>query len=405
VLPFKVCYLSTGIMDTAFDSQVLPLLTRVTVSGFDLVHIAFNPFYHKTTDRYLEKKKELNSLGIKTFHLRQTPPFVKGSLLIDEKRISNILDGLWGKEKRVVVHCRGHLNAYRGLLLKKRNPDLTYVIADLRGAAADEVTQTSRGLAGKYFTRHLRKLYLWIESQVVLRAGIVLCVSKVFKELLEANYNIKNVTVIPTFVNTSQFKYSNSLRELYRGKLGISNQRVLIYSGGTAPWQKIDSAVSLFSHLSRKVDNLFMLFLTHEPELVKRMIKDQINPDNFKVIRVPHGEVAGYLCAADVGILLREKTLTNHVASPIKFSEYMCCGLPCIISSQIGDTAEILRHGNAGIVLEPDPEFPTLSEFQTLLSLNRSGISDFMRGKFSSEIFIPRILRFYENAADKQGMN
>jgi glycosyltransferase involved in cell wall biosynthesis len=401
----KVCYLSTGIMDTAFDSQVLPLLTRAAVSGFDLIHIAFNPFYRKVTDRYLEKKKELNSTGIKTFYLRQTPPFAKVPLLIDEKRISNILDSIWEKKEKVVVHCRGHLNAYRGLLLKKRNPDLTYVIADLRGAVADEVIQKSRGLAGKHFASYLRKFYLWVESEAVLQADTVLCVSRVFKEFLEANYNIKNITVIPTFVDTSRFRFSKSLRESYREKLGFSNQRVLVYSGGTSPWQKIDSAISLFNHLSRKVDNLFMLFLTHEPDLLKSMIKDQIKPNDFKVIRVQHGEVAGYLCAADVGILLREKNLTNHVASPIKFSEYMCCGLPCIISSHIGDTAGILRYGNAGIVLDSDLDFPSPSEFQTLLSLKRNEISDLMYNNFSSEIFIPNILRFYKNIAEGQGIN
>jgi glycosyltransferase involved in cell wall biosynthesis len=143
-----------------------------------------------------------------------------------------------------------------------------------------------------------------------------------------------------------------------------------------------------------------MLFLTHEPDLVKRMIKDQVKPKDVKVIRVPHGEVAGYLCAADVGILLREKTLTNHVASPIKFSEYMCCGLPCIISSHIGDTAEILRHGNAGIVLDSDLDFPPPSQFQTLLSLNRNEISNLMYKTFSSEIFIPNILRLYRDIAE-----
>jgi glycosyltransferase involved in cell wall biosynthesis len=384
---------------------VLPLLTRAPVSGFDLIHIAFDPFYHKVTDRYLEKKKELDSFGIKTSNLRQAPPFAKVSLLIDEKRISNILGSLWVEKEKVVVHCRGHLNAYRGLLLKKRNPDLIHVIADLRGAVADEVTQKSGGILGQYFTRHLRKFYSWIESQVVLQADAVLCVSRVFKELLEANYNTRNITVIPAFVDTSRFKYSKSLRNLYRRKLGISNQRVLIYSGGTAPWQKIDSAISLFCHLSRKVDNLFILFLTHEPDLVRRMIKDQIEPDDFKVIRVPHGEVAGYLCAADVGILLREKTPTNHVASPIKFSEYMCCGLPCIISSRIGDTAEILAHGNAGIVLDSDLDFASPSEFERLLSSNRNEISDLMYNKYSSDIFIPKILRFYKNIDDGQGVN
>ncbi len=148
-----------------------------------------------------------------------------------------------------------------------------------------------------------------------------------------------------------------------------------------------------------------MLFLTHEPDLVKRMIKDQIRPGDLRVIRVPHGEVAGYLCAADVGILLREKTLTNRVASPIKFSEYMCCGLPCIISSHIGDTGEILRNGNAGIILDSDLDFASSPEFERLLCLDRNEISDLMCGKYSSDIFIPKILMYYENIAKGQGLS
>jgi len=399
--PYKLCYLSTGIMDTAFDSQVLPLLLKVPASGFDLMHISFDPFCHKATDRYLEKKKDLNSIGIKTFYLRQTPPFAKVSLLIDEKRILNSFNSWWGRKDKIVVHCRGHLNAYRGLIIKKINPDLIYVIADLRGAVADEVIQKTRGLARNYFTSHLKKFYLWVERQVVLKADTILCVSKAFKDYLQANYDTKNITVIPTFVDTSRFKFSKSLRGFYREKLGISNQIVLVYSGGTSPWQNIENVITLFNNLKQKEDNLFMLFITQQPDLLKKIVKEQIHPLEMQVIRAPHIDVAGYLCAADVGILLREDKLTNNVAAPIKFSEYMCCGLPCIISPNIGDTAEIIRNGNAGIILDSERQFPTHSEFQRLLLLNRSEISKFMCQEFTSEIFLPKILNIYKSFTER----
>lgn len=399
--PSKLCYLSTGIMDTAFDSQVLPLLLKVPASGFDLMHISFDPFFQKATDRYLEKKKDLNSIGINTFYLRQTPPFAKVSLLIDEKRILNSFNSWWGRKDKIVVHCRGHLNAYRGLMIKKINPDLIYVIADLRGAVADEVTQNKRGWVRNYFTSYLKKFYLWVERQVVLKADIILCVSKAFKDYLQANYDTKNITVIPTFVDTSRFKFSKSLRGFYREKLGISNQIVLVYSGGTSPWQNIEKVITLFNNLKQKEDNLFMLFITQQPNLLKKIVKDQIHPTEMQVIRAPHSDVAGYLCAADVGILLREDKLTNHVAAPIKFSEYMCCGLPCIISANIGDTAEIIRNGNAGIILDSERQFPTHSELQRLLLLNRSEISKFMCQEFTSEIFLPKILNIYKSFTER----
>jgi glycosyltransferase involved in cell wall biosynthesis len=388
-------------MDTAFDSQVLPLLTRAPVSGFDLMHICFDPFYRKVTDRYSEKKKELDSIGIKTFYLRQTPPFAKGSLLIDEKRILNSFYRWWGREDRVVIHCRGHLNSYRGLMIKKRNPELIYVIADLRGAVADEVIQKSRGLAGNYFISYLRKFYQWVEGQVVSKADTILCVSKAFKEVLQSSYDTKNIMVIPTFVDTSRFRFSKSLRESCREKLGVSNQTVLVYSGGTSPWQNIENVVTLFNALKQEVDNLFMLFVTQQPDSLRKIVKGQIQPQEMQVIRTPHSEVAGYLCAGDVGILVREDTLTNNVAAPIKFSEYMCCGLPCIISANIGDTAEIILKGNAGIILDSKRQFPTHSEFQKLLLLNREEISKFMCQEFTSEIFLPKIFKIYKSFIER----
>ena len=396
-MPHKVCYLSTGIVDTAFDSQVFPLLERLQKSGFDSIHISFNPFKSKKKEDYFQKRNKLESTGIKTFFFRQSPPISRSFLIFDAERIRHFFTQWWGRKEKVVIHCRGHLNAYRGLLLKKLNSTLINVVSDLRGAVSDELYEEARGFLKDLFVQHLSKFYQEIENQVVQRSDRILCVSNAFKEYLQTNYDVENITVIPTFVDTLRFKFSKSLRESYRGKLGVSNQTVLVYSGGIAPWQKIGRVISLFHHLSGKVDNLFMLFLTQEPDMVKKMIKDQIKSENLRVIRVPHSEVAGYLCAADVGILLRENTLTNNVASPIKFSEYMCCGLPCIISPNIGDTAEIIRNGKAGIVLDAQMRFPTSFEFQRLLSLNRNEISDMMYHQFSSEIFIPKILGFYNN--------
>jgi glycosyltransferase involved in cell wall biosynthesis len=382
-------------MDTAFDSQVLPLLKAASKSQFNLIHFAFNPFHRKARATYLMKVKELESTGIETISFRQLPPVSRGSLALDTQRILPFFAAWWGNRGRVVLHCRGHMNAYRGLLLKRKHPELINVIADLRGAVSDEVAQGSRGFIGDLFIKYLKRFYESVENQVVLKADKILCVSNPFKEFLYASYGIRNISVIPSFVDTSQFKFSESLRQLYRDRLGASNRTVLVYSGGVAPWQKLEGIIRLFVNLKKNVDSLFMLFLTQEPRMIKKIIKDQIQPEDVKIIRALHSEVPGYLCAADVGILLRDNILTNNVASPIKFSEYMCSGLPCILSGNIGDTAEIIRRGNAGIILDSRRNPPTVNEFKRLLSLNREEIAEFMSRYYSSEVYLPEILELY----------
>jgi glycosyltransferase involved in cell wall biosynthesis len=341
------------------------------------------------------KKKELNSTGIETLYIRQFPPISRCSLMIDERRILSPFYHWWGNKEKVMIHCRGHLNSFRGLLLKRRNPELIHVIADLRGAVADEVLHGRGGMVGNLFTHYLRDFYQRVEDQVVRKADRILCVSNAFKEFLQAKYGIDHISVIPTFVDTSQFNFSKSVRELHRKKLGISNRIVLVYSGGVAPWQRVGDVIKFFVGMRQRIENLFMLFLSHEPSVIHQMLNGKIEPRDVKVIQVPHGEVAGYLCAADVGVLFREDTLTNNVAAPIKFSEYMCCGLPCIISENIGDTAQVLRSGHAGIVLDSERGSPTLDEFLNLLSLNREEISMVMGQKFSSQIYLSEIFKLY----------
>src|SRR5512136_2182422 len=114
-MPLKLCYLSTGIMDTAFDSQVCPLLESALQPGFDLVHFALSPFRSKMTDQYLHKKEELESAGIQTLYFQQGPPVSRFFLRMDTKRMSPFLKKWWRGEGKLVIHCRGHLNAYRGL--------------------------------------------------------------------------------------------------------------------------------------------------------------------------------------------------------------------------------------------------------------------------------------------------
>jgi len=279
------------------------------------------------------------------------------------------------------------------------HPESIAVIADLRGAISDEVGQ-GRGFATNWLGKYLKDFYQRIESQVVERADIVLCVSNAFKKFLQTKYDLKNLMIIPTYVDTSRFNFSQSLREVYREKLKLSERTVLVYSGGVAPWQRIEDTIDLFIKLKKTVRNLFMLFLTQEPARLWKIVDGKIHRDDLYVSQALHKEVPGYLCAADVGILMREDTLTNHVAAPIKFSEYICCGLPCIISKNIGDTAQVIREGNAGIILDTKERVPSFSEFQKLLTLNREEISKSMQQKYSSKVHLATILRLYRCLAE-----
>jgi glycosyltransferase involved in cell wall biosynthesis len=56
----------------------------------------------------------------------------------------------------------------------------------------------------------------------------------------------------------------------------------------------------------------------------------------------------------DLGLLLRDAHPVNRVASPVKFAEYLACGVPVLISPGVGDCPRIVERERVGFVFRPD---------------------------------------------------
>ena len=90
------------------------------------------------------------------------------------------------------------------------------------------------------------------------------------------------------------------------------------------------------------------MFLSDEDENILKLqhqFPHQIICKKLKVNDVPK-----YLLTADYGLLLREETITNQVASPVKFAEYIACGLKVIISDHLGDYSKFVETFDYGIL-------------------------------------------------------
>ena len=70
------------------------------------------------------------------------------------------------------------------------------------------------------------------------------------------------------------------------------------------------------------------------------------------VMSVTSDEVPQILAASDLGLLLRENSIVNAVASPVKFGEYMAAGIPLLISQGIGDYSDAVRDQGLGICVD-----------------------------------------------------
>lgn len=162
------------------------------------------------------------------------------------------------------------------------------------------------------------------------RADIVNVVSKAMQAWVLWKYGKASV-VLPCCVADSAFVDISS---------GDRQCRTIVYSGGMAKWQCVDETLQLFKRLSKINDCLRFKLMSREIDaLTARCTAAGVDTARCDVGSFAQKDVPAQLSKATVAVVLREDTIVNRVASPLKVGECLAAGLPLILSSCVGDAA------------------------------------------------------------------
>ncbi len=124
---------------------------------------------------------------------------------------------------------------------------------------------------------------------------------------------------------------------------------VFLYSGSIAGWQSFNLLYDFINPLLRSASTNKIVFLSGEDDNISKL-KSEF-PNQVFSEKVSQHKVPEYLLMADYGLLIREESITNKVASPVKFAEYLACGLKVIISKNLGDYSNFVVKNNCGYLL------------------------------------------------------
>lgn len=163
------------------------------------------------------------------------------------------------------------------------------------------------------------------------------------------NYKQENHVVIPCTINKQfedlEISEKNVIQQ--RNKLGYQSEDiVMVYSGSVAAWQSFDMIINFATKMLHQNTKVKFLFLSDCNQLIAEMIK--AFPNHVNCFKVSVHEVPNILMACDYGLLIREESVTNQVASPVKFAEYLACGLRVIISPKLGDFSDTVQADQVG---------------------------------------------------------
>ncbi|MBC7412441.1 MAG: hypothetical protein H7331_08320 [Bacteroidia bacterium] len=212
------------------------------------------------------------------------------------------------------------------------------IVYDGRGAIAAEVAEYNVG-NGSIDIKAIETM----ERKAIIESNYKLAVSNALVNYwqTEYNYTATNHVVVPCTVDDTFMK-----TELTTNSNTTIN---VVYAGSLAGWQSLQLLHKLLINILQNNNSTVITFLSDEHELITQL--QMQFPKRITQHKVPHKTVCNALMQADYGILFREISITNSVASPVKFGEYLACGLQIIASANIGDCSEQVLENNLGIII------------------------------------------------------
>jgi glycosyltransferase involved in cell wall biosynthesis len=199
------------------------------------------------------------------------------------------------------------------------------------------------------FIRHgsqIRKRILYeLEYFVYKRADKIHTVSHHLKEYLLEHFGNRDSVVIPCAIKTNRLK-----------KRVVMDRIEFVYVGSVRVWQRFDETLKLYKYIEDRFDKTNLTIITLDTKIAQKSVQ-KCQLAKYEIKSMSHEQVLDDLIHYDFGFLLRDDTIVNRTASPIKFLEYISNGVIPIMNRNIGDYSAMVEQEGIGIILDENDSF------------------------------------------------
>jgi len=255
-----------------------------------------------------------------------------------------------------VLFCRQPRAALVGIAARKRMESQgrrATVVLDLRGLRDEEWLLTIGRTETECDPAQRAKLdvYRRQERDACRGADGVLCVSRPMMRIVKQRYGVADEKLGRAPNHSGEVRWAEDLRAAARKDLGVADDALLVvYSGTMAAWQKPEESALLVRALRERRPGARLLFLTPDQDEAKAAVATS-GLDDVLFRSAKSSEVERFLCAADYGLLLRDESLVNRAACPVKFGEYLACGVRPVLTPNVGDQSDLCTTTGLGVVV------------------------------------------------------
>jgi hypothetical protein len=346
----KILFLTyDGLTDPLGRSQIIPYLECISSKTRKVFVLSFEKSIKSKNVKIELKKKKISWVELKF-----TKKFGKIGKLYDLLKMLIFSFCIIYSNKIDVIHCRSHVPAFVGFILKKIIK--VKLIFDFRGFWIEE--RFDYGLLNKssFFDKFFFKNFKILEKKILKSSDCIICLTYKSKPVIKKIVNNKvPIEVMPCYADYNFFIKNKSNSASAKNKLNIKKKSiVLTYCGSINQIYLVKKMLIFFLYLKKKYSNLIFLFITPQINELKKIVREL--PKNtflndIRIVTAEREEVPFYLSCANVSISFIKRKFSRIAMSPTKMFESFAMGLPFLCNNGIGDVSSIIKNYNSGGII------------------------------------------------------
>ncbi len=351
----KVLFITyNGATEPLIRSQGIPYLKGLSKRGVGCAIMSFEKSRPDAASGRLEDELKASGIIWKKLRYHKSPSL--------PATVFDILTGIAAgvklaiSHKADIIHARATVPAVMAYAIASITRKK--FVYDERGLMAEEYADGGIWKRDGLVYRAVRR----IEKYLLLKAdAVVVLTENIRKFLVDGDYlggGVKglNIHVIPCCVDLEKFKSPDAEKQALRDRIapGFGGRFMFIYTGSIGTWYMPAEMLDFIAAAKEEIPGACMMFVTHidREAVIRERDKKGLTASDVIVTGAEYDRMPEYLCAADAGMFFIKPVLSKRSSCPIKFAEYLSCGLPVVINSGIGDTARTVEENSAGAVVK-----------------------------------------------------
>jgi hypothetical protein len=210
---------------------------------------------------------------------------------------------------------------------------------------------------------YVYKVSHFLERRAAHFATAIASGTRFMQQRLEIEWQVKGKFFkIATVANDKKFHFKQEDREAMRAKLGLSDdQWVLFYPGKFGSLYYYEETAWMYRWLHELEPRLHFLIVTPHTDDEVHAIFDGagVERTSYSICHSDYEHIHNYFFAADFAIIAVPPGPSKKFISNIKVGEYLCAGLPFLITRGVSEDYLVANEQKVGVVvdyLEVEPE-------------------------------------------------